>query len=178
VNAWTAVSITLAVGAATLGAIGIVLQAVTLPGTWIVVLAAAGVKAHDLFAPTPLLSWWTFLAIVALAVVAELAETLAGAAGARTGGASRRGMLGAVVGSLAGALVGTVFLLPVVGTLIGAVAGAAAGAIVGELSAGGRTLRDTAAPAAGAVAGRLAGAFLKTGFAIAMWLALVVGLVR
>jgi ACS family hexuronate transporter-like MFS transporter len=57
-------------------------------------------------------------------------------------------------------------------------AGAAIGAIVGELSGGGRTLRETAAPAAGAVAGRLAGAFLKTGFATAMWLALVIGLVR
>lgn len=177
-TAWTALSVTLAFGAATLGAIGIVLQAVTLPGTWIVVLAAAGVKVHDVFAPKPLLAWWTFLLIVALAVAAEVAETLAGAAGARTGGASRRGMLGAIVGSLVGAVLGTVFLLPVIGSLIGAVAGAAAGAIVGELSGGGRTLRDTAAPAAGAVAGRLAGAFLKTGFAIAMWLALVIGLVR
>jgi uncharacterized protein YqgC (DUF456 family) len=178
VNAWAALSITLAIGAATLGAIGIVLQAVTLPGTWIVVLAAASVKVHDLFAPGPLLSWWTFLAIVGLAVVAEIAETLAGAAGAKTGGASRRGMIGAIVGSLAGAVLGTIFLLPIVGSLIGAVAGAAIGAIVGELSGGGRTLRETAAPAAGAVAGRLAGAFLKTGFATVMWLALVIGLVR
>ncbi len=177
-NAWSAVSFTLALGAATLGALGIVLQAVTLPGTWIVVLAATSVKVHDVFAPQPLLSWWTYLAIVALAIVAEVAETLAGAAGARTGGATRRGMLGAIVGSLAGALLGTIFLLPVVGSLIGAVAGAAAGAIVGELSGGGRMLRDTAAPAAGAVAGRLAGAFLKTGFAIAMWLVMVVGLLR
>lgn len=177
-NAWTVVTVSLAIGAAALGALGVVLQAVTLPGTWIVVLAATGVKVHDVLAPQPLLAWWTYLVIVALAVAAEIAETLAGAAGARTGGATRRGMLGAVVGSLAGALLGTVFLLPVIGTLIGAVAGAAAGAIVGELSHGGRTLRDTAAPAAGAVAGRLAGAFLKTGFAIAMWLVLVVGLVR
>lgn len=169
---------TLAIGAATLGAIGILLQAVTLPGTWIVVLAAAGVKAHDAFAPNPLLSWWTFLLIVALAILAEVAETLAGAAGARTGGASRRGMVGAVVGSLVGAVLGTVLLLPVIGSLIGAVVGAAIGAIVGELSGGTRTFRETAAPAAGAVAGRLAGAMIKTVFAAGMWLALVVGLIR
>ena len=111
----------------------------------------------------------TALAIAGLAIVGEVVEVGASAVGAKSGGASRRGMTGAIVGSLLGALVGTVvILIPVVGSLLGALLGAALGAIVGELSVGGKSLRETAKPAAGAVAGRLMGVVAKTAVSGAM----------
>lgn len=160
------------------GALSVLLQLASLPGTWIILLAVVAERAVEALVPLgpePLFGWWSIGAIAGLAVVAELFEVGASAVGAKTGGASKRGMTGAVIGSLLGALFGTVvILIPVVGSLLGALIGAALGAIVGELSVGGKTLRETAKPAAGAVAGRLMGVVLKTAVAGAMLLVMVV----
>ncbi len=174
----TVLSFLVAATLALLGAGCVVLQLIGLPGTWLILLLAVATRAFEVFLPLgtePMFSWWTLLALLALAVVGEIVELLASAAGAKTGGANKRGMTGAVIGGLLGALLATFLIpIPVLGSILGAIMGSALGAIVGELSEGGRTLRSTAKPAAGAVAGRIAGTVAKTGFAAAMWAWLVV----
>lgn len=154
------------------GAVAVLLQLASLPGTWVILFVAVASRVLETFVPLgpePILGWWSLGAIAGLAIVGEVVEVGASAVGAKSGGASRRGMTGAIVGSLLGALVGTVvILIPVVGSLLGALLGAALGAIVGELSVGGKSLLETAKPAAGAVAGRLMGVVAKTAVAGAM----------
>lgn len=154
------------------GGIGVLLQLASLPGTWIILFLAVATRVFETFVPLgaePLFGWWALGIMAALAVVAEVVELGASAVGAKSGGASKRGMTGALAGSLLGALGGTFLIpIPVVGSLLGALIGAAIGAIVGELSVGGKTLRETAKPAAGAVAGRLMGVVAKSAFAAAM----------
>ena len=96
---------------------------------------------------------------------------VAGAAGAKAGGASRRGTLGAIIGGFVGGIVGTFLIpIPLLGTLTGAALGAAGGALVGELTKDGAKFQDTLRPATGAAAGRIAGTVIKIGFAVAIWL--------
>ncbi|MBL9150097.1 MAG: DUF456 domain-containing protein [Phycisphaerae bacterium] len=157
---------------------GILVQLAGLPGTWLILLFAVFLRAVEALVPLgsePVFGWPTFAILTGLALLAELVEFLAAAAGAKTGGASKRGMTGAVAGGLLGALFGTFLIpIPVVGSVIGAAAGSAIGAIAGELSVGGKELRSTMKPAAGAVAGRLLGTLAKTGFAAAMWVVMVI----
>jgi uncharacterized protein YqgC (DUF456 family) len=164
-----------------IGTGSVLIQIAGLPGTWLILLLAVAVKVVETVMPlgtNEMLGWWTIVGLIGLAIVGELVEFVAAAVGAKTGGASKRGMVGAVVGSLIGALVCTfLILIPVVGTLVGAAVGAALGAVVGELSGGGKQLRDTALPAAGALVGRLGGLLAKTTVAGAMLVLLGVALV-
>jgi uncharacterized protein len=109
------------------------LNLVTLPGNWLVVGCAA------LFAwlfPEEAgrgMAWTTVFVLLGLAVVGELVEFAAGAAGAAKKGASRRAIvlsiLGAIVGSVLGLTAG--IPIPVLGSFIGAVVGGALGAFAG-----------------------------------------------
>lgn len=160
------------------GALCLLLTAVTLPGNWLMVLAAGVLQLWSTRdGGTPAYSAWTLGALVLLAVLGEVAETAMGAAGAKAGGARARGAWGAVIGSLVGALAGTVLLafLPIVGTLAGALVGAGAGAFVGELTYGDRRAGQLVRPAAGAAAGRIAGLIAKVAIGALMWTVLVVG---
>ena len=93
-----------------------------LPGVWIMMgVLLLGVVGG-------LVSLWVFLALLALAALAEVLEYLAvGRMTARYGG-SNRTFWGAIVGGLAGAVIGTP--VPVVGSLIGALIGTIAGAFL------------------------------------------------
>ena len=137
---------------------------VTLPGNWIVVGMAV------LFAwllPKAVgggrgLDWATVFVLVGLAVLGEIVEFAAGAAGAAKQGASRRSValaiVGAIVGSIAGLVIGVP--VPVVGSLVAAVlggsAGAFAGAYLGEAWKG-RDEDQRVAAGRGAFVGRLWG---------------------
>lgn len=151
---------------------------VGLPGCWLIILLAAAVDAVELLwreGGEPTFGVWAFVAAIAIAVVAEVVEFFAGAAGAKAGGATRRGTFGAVVGGVLGAFAGTFTIpVPIVGTIVGAILGTAGGAIVGEMTREGVNFEDTIRPATGAAAGRIAGALLKTGFAIAIWIQLTI----
>jgi uncharacterized protein YqgC (DUF456 family) len=113
-------------------------QVVGLPGNWLIVAAAA---IYAWLAPadsTLALGWRVVAILVAIALVGELLEFLAGALGARSAGGSRRGTVLAIVGSLVGGVVG-LFVgvpIPVIGSLVSAVLfgglGALAGAMLGE----------------------------------------------
>ena len=76
---------------------------------------------------------WTVGVAAALAVVGEVIEFAAGAAGAAKQGASRRAVLlalvGAMVGSIAGVMIGTP--VPVLGSFVMAILGGAGGAFAG-----------------------------------------------
>ena len=146
--------------------LGVILTILTLPGTWLAVLAGAGVA---LWRPD-LISWWSVGAAAGLAAIAEVVEIIASAAGAKKGGASRHGAIGAVIGSLVGAVVGAPFLLGI-GAVIGGVAGAGLGAVIAERGLKGRSWKDSARAGQGAAIGRLVATAIKT------FLALVIALV-
>jgi uncharacterized protein len=104
-----------------------------LPGNWVIVLLSAlyAWLLHD--GPGPHLSWTVVGVVFGLAVLGEIVEFAAGAAGAAKRGGSRRGMLLAVVGTLAGSLIGAGLgvPIPVIGSVIGALVGGTLGAFLG-----------------------------------------------
>lgn len=149
------------------------------PGIWLMVLLAV---VHELLAslwlgyPGGWVAWTIIGVAFAIALAAEVIEFLAGAAGAKAGGASKWGTIGALVGGVIGAVVGTVFIpLPLIGTLAGAAMGAAIGASTGEMWKGGKSAGESIKPAMGAAGGRLAGTLLKVALATVVWVMLVFG---
>ncbi|MCH2136027.1 MAG: DUF456 family protein [Phycisphaerales bacterium] len=167
-------------GFAVAGAGCILLVIMQLPGTWLMLVLAGGCQMADAWwlREDAQAGWWALGAGLVLALCGEVAETMAGAAGAKAGGAGKRGMWGALLGGIAGGLLGTFLIpIPVIGSLLGAVGGAFAGACVGELTGRSpRTLQSTLKPAAGAAAGRAAGTLIKAVLAGLIWLVLLVGL--
>jgi hypothetical protein len=134
----------------------------TIPGNWLIAGLAAAFAFFFPAAEGHGISWITVGVAFALALVGEVIELAAGAAGAKRAGASRRAMVLAIgatmVGSVLGAFAGVP--IPVVGPLIGALGGGAGGAFVGAFlgeSAIGRDLSQSTAAGKGALIGRLLG---------------------
>lgn len=150
-----------------------------LPGTWVLLAIAFGVELVDAFllpGATVVTFGWGLLAICGgLALLGEGIEAVAGAAGTRFGGGTRRGMVGAFVGGLAGAIFLTpVFPVPVIGTLLGGMLGAFLGAFVAEATGPEARGREHNLRAAfGAAVGKLGGTVAKLGIGIVMWALLV-----
>lgn len=143
-----------------------------MPGLWLMLLAALMTK---LWRPE-MFSWTTLGVAAGITVAAEVAEFAAGAVGAKSAGATRRGMWGAVVGGVAGAVIGTfVIPVPIVGTLIGAALGSGLAAAGLELTRAGTSMDRAARVAGGAAVGRFSAALLKLGFAAALAVVLGVG---
>lgn len=155
---------------------GLFINIVGLPGLW-VMLAAAGIYAW--ITGGDYMSWWTLAILLALALLAELAEFVAGAAGSKAAGGSKRGMAGAIIGGLVGGILGTPIPVPVVATIIGACLGAFIGAFIVEYSIG-RTTDESFKIGFGAFKGRLIGIIVKSAFGVIMlfvaaWMALPLG---
>lgn len=152
---------------------GIGLTFITLPGIWIAVAIAliCTLITPDLLGP------WSLGAAVGIAILAEVAEFLASAAGTRGAGGSRAGAMGSIIGSLIGLVVGTAVLafLPVLGSIIGAVIGAGIGAVVAERGVSGRTWASSWRSGQGAMAGRALSIVVKGLFAVAAAAALIIG---
>jgi len=74
------------------------------------------------------------LALLGLAVGAEIIEFLSGLIGGRAAGSSRRGAFGAIIGGFVGGIFGNL-LIPLIGGLIGILIGTGLGAFVGERQA-------------------------------------------
>ncbi|MDX2130877.1 MAG: DUF456 domain-containing protein [Planctomycetota bacterium] len=140
--------------------VGVVLTVITLPGTWVPIVVAAGVK---LWQPE-LVPWWAILVALALAVIAEVIEFAACALGASRAGATRRGAIGAMVGSFIGAIVGSALPPFPVGTILGGVVGAAGGALIGERTLQ-RCWRESGKAAMGAAIGRTVATLTKAALA-------------
>ena len=137
-----------------------------LPGNWLIVaLAAIFAFAFPVSAGRGI-HWATVGVGVGLAVVGELVELAAGAAGARQTGASRRAMVLALLGTVVGSVLGAfaAIPIPIVGPIIGAVGGGAlgafAGAYIGETAIG-RSTEQSLAAGKGAMIGRLLGTASK-----------------
>jgi uncharacterized protein YqgC (DUF456 family) len=106
---------------------------VSLPGNWLIAGFAAlfaWLVSQDSHRGV---TWLAVAVLVGMAVLGEVVEFAAGAAGAAKQGASKRGvalsMLGAVVGSLLG--IGIGLPIPILGSFVMALVGGAAGAFFG-----------------------------------------------
>jgi hypothetical protein len=155
-------------------AIAWLLSLVALPGNW-VVLALAAIFAW-LFPAGEAgrgMTWITIGFLAVLAVVGEIIEFAAGAAGAAKHGASRRGVALSIVGAMAGSIAGIVVgaPIPVLGSfvmaLFGGAAGAFLGAYVGEAWKG-RPEDARLAAGRGAFAGRIWGTVGKLAAGVVM----------
>jgi len=138
---------------------GWLLNLLGLPGLWVMLLghvAFAFVTGWGVY-----VGWPSVTILLALAIVAELAEFFAGAAGSKKAGGTRRGMAGAVVGGLIGGIVGS-FVIPIIilGTIVGAVGGSFIGASLVEWLIHPDEVR-AAKIGFGAAKGRLLGIILK-----------------
>jgi uncharacterized protein YqgC (DUF456 family) len=158
------------------------LNLVSLPGNWLVVVAAA---MYAYFTPADSradLSVWTIIGLIALAAAGEGVEFLSSSVGTRKAGGSRRSAVLALCGSFAGGLFGlSVGLpIPVVGSMAAALLfgglGALGGAVLGEQWKG-RTVDHSLQVGEAAFWGRLFGSFGKAIVGAVMLLVICVSLV-
>ena len=150
---------------------------VGLPGTWLMVAGAIVLTLCSTIWTDVQLWGWTVIGIcLGLAVSGEIIETAAAGLGAKAGGGTKRGMVGAIIGSMIGAFVCTIVIpIPLVGTLIGAIAGAFIGALIGELSHSDPIAKgELAKSATGAAIGRVLGILGKSGIAAICWCVLLI----
>ena len=142
------------------------LNVIGIPGNWITVgvaiLYAALLSSDSRVA----LGWPAVGALVALAILGEIVEFVAGAAGAKKAGGSKRGAVLALIGALAGGILG-IFVgipIPVIGPIVSAIlfsaAGALGGAMLGE-SWKGRTWEESWGVGKAAFWGRILGTLGK-----------------
>jgi uncharacterized protein len=151
---------------------GLFVNILGLPGLWVMVagyVVYAWVTGWNVY-----VGWKSLIAIFVLAVLAELVEFFAGAAGSKAAGGRKRGMIGAIVGGFLGAIFLSVIPIPIVAQVIGACLGAFLGAAVMEYSD--RDAAHSLRVGIGAAKGRFVGIVSKLGFGIAMFIvALVAG---
>ena len=148
-----------------------------LPGAWIMMGGAIVIELCDTVWGGDVTWGWIALGVcLVLLVFGEFLELVASGLGAKVGGGSRRGMIGAIVGSIAGAVLGTVLIpIPLVGTLVGAVIGAFVGTVIAELSHKETPeMGQIAKTATGATIGRILGILGKSGIAAIIWCVLLI----
>jgi uncharacterized protein YqgC (DUF456 family) len=140
-----------------------------IPGTFIILIAAFVygliTEFHDIDAITLLL-------LLGIALLGELIEFISGLYGAKKFGASKLGMMLALIIGLVGGISGTI-IYPFIGTVVGVLLGAFCGAFIGE-----KMLKKELAPSIragfGAFIGRLGGTFMKLVLGIIM-VAIILG---
>ena len=155
----------------------VLITLVGLPGAWLMVSGAIVITLlNPLWDEEPIWGWMTIGIVLGLAVCGEIIETLAAGLGAKAGGGTKRGMVGAILGSIVGALACTFFIpIPLIGTLIGAIVGAFFGALLGELTHQElATKGELAKSATGAAVGRVLGILGKAGIAAICWCVLLI----
>lgn len=143
---------------AVVGIFGVLLNIVGLPGNWLLVLAMAvfaWATGWDVYVGP-----WALASVVVIALLGELAEFVAGGAGAKSAGATKRGMAGAIIGGFLGAIFLSIIPLPIISQIVGACAGAFIGAFVVEYLIEPNAGRSTAI-GIGAAKGRLWGIVIK-----------------
>ena len=137
-----------------------------LPGLWLMLfghIAFAYATGWDHYT-----GWTAVIILFVLAVAAEVIEFIAGAAGSRAAGGTRRGMIAAIGGGFLGGIAGSILIpVPIVGTIIGAVGGSFAGAGVIEKMIHPNNERAFRI-ALGAAKGRLLGIIIKSGVGLVM----------
>lgn len=131
------------------------------------------IAALALLGPLLGLSWPDFWLIAGAAALAELLEFLTSLGVAKTTGASKVGLWGALLGGIAGAIL-LVPVLPPLGILFGGAAGSFAGAALFEFQFARRGSRTSLRVGAGAFFGTLLGRMAKIWLGVfqVVWLAL------
>ena len=149
--------------------VGLSLIIFGIPGTFVILIAAF---VYALITEFHNIDAITLLLLLGIALLGELIEFVSGLYGAKKFGASKLGMMLALIIGLAGGILGTV-IYPFVGTTIGALLGAFCGAFIGE-----KMLKKKLAPSLkagfGAFIGRLGGTFAKLILGIIM-VAIILG---
>lgn len=164
----TTLQISLVLGVALFGAIGVGLTLLGLPGIWLTIFV--GAMAELIRSVT--ISWWTIGACVALGLLAELLEFVLSAVGASKAGGSKRAALASIVGGVIGGVLGAPFLFPI-GTILGAALGAGIGASALEITKNGRTMFQSYEVGKGAAVGRLVATVVKSTLNVVIALVLV-----
>ena len=144
-----------------------------LPGGWILLISAVALEVFDVgLGLGPITFGWWFIALSGgLQVGSEIVEFAAGALGAKYGGASKRGMWGAVFGGIGGAILGTFLIpIPLFGSLLGSVLGSFGTAYAIELKE--LDNKNALKSATGAALGRTVGALGKVGLTLSMLIVL------
>ena len=134
------------------------------PGNWLILLFSAMYAYLLPLELEPRVSWEVVGVLAALAILGEVIESAAGAAGVTRLGGTRRGALysigGAFLGTFTGAMIGVP--IPFIGSVVAAVFGGALGAFGGAyLGEKERLHGDRVAIGKGAFWGRLLGTFGK-----------------
>jgi uncharacterized protein YqgC (DUF456 family) len=164
--------ILIAIGLSVVNLLLLGLVLVGLPGVW-AMLILTGLVAWWRW-DEGMFSLWVLGLALALALLAELLEFVAGVAGTKKFGGTGWGMAGALGGGLLGGLAGTLLIpIPLAGTLIGAVVGAGLGAAAGEASRG-KDRDFCVRSAVGAGVGRFVGTIIKLGLGGLVWLILTI----
>ncbi len=105
-------------GSALLACVGLVMTLVNLPGACLVFIAILISAIRDGFQHIPV---WLLCVFLGMTILSLVIDNIAMLVGSRSlGGASRWGMLGAVVGGLVGLFIGSIFGL-LLGPFVGAV---------------------------------------------------------
>jgi uncharacterized protein YqgC (DUF456 family) len=135
----------------------------SLPGIWLMI---AGTIAYAALTGWAYVGYKSIIFLVLIGIVAEVVETVAGGAGAKREGASRRGILAAVIGGILGGIFLTFLIpIPVLGTIIGACLGSLLAATIVELMVG-KELQHSLRIGVGAFKGRFLGILSKLAFGL------------
>jgi len=110
---------------------GMFLNILGLPGIWLMI-GAVGVFAW-LTSAQQFVGTTSLIVLVVLGLLAEAVEFIAGSAGAKKAGGSKRAAMGAIIGALIGGIFLSVIPIPIISTIVGACLGAFIGAAVVEL---------------------------------------------
>ena len=167
----TTLEIIIAVGLGLTCLLSVFLTALRMPGTWVIVAAAAG---HGWWTGWTRVTLLTLAVLIGAAVVGEAAEMFTSMLTARRAGASRRAVWGGLIGGFVGMILFSI-PIPLIGTVLGALLGCFAGAAIAEFTAR-KELGQGARVGAFAAIGFVLGAAAKTALAMAMsgWLMFVV----
>lgn len=153
-----------------------------MPGTWLIVVAAALYAAFGPAAGVMAVGWAGVALFTAEAIAGEALETLMGMWSTKRAGGSRRASWFALIGSIVGAIVGAGagIPIPVIGSLVGAVLGGATGAFGGATLAEatrGEDSRQSLRVGRAAFKGRIFGTGVKAVIATLMMVSVLVSLV-
>ncbi len=150
-------------------ALGLLMCPLALPGPLVIFLGALLYRAIAGAGTLP----WGFLAVLfAVGAVCEGIEYFSSVMGARSFGASRRALAGALVGGMAGVVIGSL-AVPIIGSILGGAAGGFLGASAAEYGKR-REMGPSLKVGLGTVAGKAASAVVKVVVGIGMSVAVLV----
>lgn len=109
---------------------GMFLNILGMPGIWLMI-GAVGVYAW-VTGLNNYVGTTSLIVLVVLGILAEVVEFIAGSAGAKKAGGSKRAAMGAIIGAIIGGIFLSIIPIPIVSTIVGACLGAFIGAAVVE----------------------------------------------